>query len=84
MWPRYHACIQSLDAGKFQGINISHENEEKAYFTKLTQKKELLSLATKPLEISKKQMETLVIRLCVDLRKETFDDQTKTIIELTQ
>ena len=27
-------------------------------------------------------METLVIRLCVDLRKEIFDDQTKTIIEL--
>ena len=29
-------------------------------------------------------METLVIRLCVDLRKETFDDQTKTTIELTR
>ena len=54
MWPRYHACIQSLDAGKFQGINISHENEDKAYFTKLTQKKRTFKFSNKTIRNFKK------------------------------
>ena len=34
-WPRYHGCLKSLKSGKFMGVEIKNEHEEKAYFTKL-------------------------------------------------
>ena len=84
LWPRYHSALKELEAGKFKGIDIVKDHEGVAYFTKLAKRNNDLSISTSALDISKTKLLTLVKKLSVDLKKDTFEEPTVKTIEMTR
>ena len=84
LWPRYHSCLMELESGKFRGIEIKRDHENKTYFTKLTKKNQDLALSSSAVELTRTKMETFVKRLSNDLKKDTFDERTIDTMELTR
>ena len=76
--PRYHSASKELEAGKFKGIDIVKDHEGMAYFTKLAKRNNDLTISTIDLDISKTKLLTLVKKLSVELKKDTFEKPTET------
>ena len=78
-WPRLHSCVNYLEQGIFQGVNIKKERAERPYFTKSSDRQPDISIETEKQKIKK-----LAQRLCFDIENQIFDETSKEVIEATR
>lgn len=81
-WPRYHSDVKNLnETQKYAGVDITQNADITVHHTRLATNEERVDQMRSPFQIANESLRGLVVRMHDGLKKEVFNEDTKSLIK---